>query len=361
MKSIIAFTFILFSLTSFAKEVFYSLRSPKALLMGDAYTTLAENDYTLFYNPATLGRHSGFSFYPLPIHVAASDPSEDMDRLNEEVATTTTALYNQLSGFPIHIGASIAPSIKLGRFGISVYSAAQTNITLLNNTHPMIDIYHKEDNGFIMGYAAKSGHLSFGFALKYLKRRGAEGVRSLFDPDLIEAIGSGTMDTPGDFAAILGEQEGKGWGFDLGVEYFKKTGSSEVAVGLSIMDVNGTKLYTGAVESTVPKQPMAVNFGMSIKQDYGIFDYILSADLHPLTAKIENTRRIHLGLEVGTPVIRALAGYNAGYFSYGAELDIGAIDFYLGFYDVEIGSGYKKKKANRFLLYVSLLDFAFDM
>ena len=52
-----------FSANVFAREVYYTLRSPKALLMGDAYTTLAEDDYTLFYNPAILARHSGFSLF----------------------------------------------------------------------------------------------------------------------------------------------------------------------------------------------------------------------------------------------------------------------------------------------------------
>ena len=43
----------------------YIMRSPKGLLMGDAYTSYATDEYTLFYNPALMARHSGFSFNPI--------------------------------------------------------------------------------------------------------------------------------------------------------------------------------------------------------------------------------------------------------------------------------------------------------
>lgn len=356
------FTFII-SANVFARELYYSVRSPKALLMGDAYTTLAEDDYTLFYNPAILARHSGFSLFPLPISLTASDPTEDMDRFESltDVADSTSGLYNQLSGFPIHAGASIAPSLKMGQFGLTVFSSTQSNITLLNNSHPMIDIYHTEDNGFIAGFAKKFGNVSFGASIKYLKRRGVAATKSLYDPDVIDGINAGGMDSLGDFAELFGGGQGKGWGFDLGMEYYKKTGANEFAFGISATDVANTKLYDGEEEAAVPEQPMRVSMGVSWKADYKIFDYILSADLHPLLARIDNNRRIHLGFEVGTPVLRLLGGYNAGYYSYGAEVDLGMLDVYAGFYDVEIGSGYNKKKANRFLLYVSLFDFDFDM
>lgn len=45
-----------------AQEVNYLARSPRALLMGDAYTAIADDEFTLFYNPAALGRNKGVSF-----------------------------------------------------------------------------------------------------------------------------------------------------------------------------------------------------------------------------------------------------------------------------------------------------------
>lgn len=359
MKKIILLI-ILLQMNVFAREIYYNIRSPKALLMGDAFTTLADDAYSLFYNPASLARHKGFTLYPFPIHFTASDPTEDMDRLTADTPSTASGLYQQYAGFPLHLGATYAPGLKMGSFGLTLFASSQSNITLVNNAHPMIDLYHKEDNGFVAGYGSKFGNMSVGLSIKYLKRRGVQATRSIYDPDVIGGISGGNMDSLGDFADLFGGDEGKGWGFDLGMEYHSKTGSNEFTFGVSVMDAMGTKLTNGGEVAAVPEQPMTVNMGISWKADYKILDYTISADLAPLNARIDNNRRLRLGFEVGTPVIRLLGGYNAGYYSYGTEIDLGLFDIYAGFYDVEIGSGYKKKKANRFVLYLSLLDFHFD-
>lgn len=359
MKKLLVLTLLTFSTFVSAKEIIYNLRSPKGLLMGDAYTTLAEHDYTLFYNPATLARHKGFSLFPLPFNFAITNPVDDLDRF-EDIPETTSGIFNTISGFPIHLGASVAPSLKLGRFGMQVYAASHTNMLLLNNTHPVIDLYHKQDNGFIFGYAHPlTQNFAIGVSFKYIKRRGVEGVRALYDPDLVDAINNG-VDTFGDFADAFGMQEGKGWGYDIGFEYLKRGGAGEFAMGLSVMDVGKTKFTSGDTEVAVPEQDMTVNFGTHLKQDFGIFDWTISADLHPLNQKVDQKRLLHVGLDIGTPVIRLLAGYNGGYFSYGTEIDLGAFDIYAGFYDVEIGNGFQMKKNKRFLLYLSLFDFEFD-
>ena len=55
MKALILLLFIICS-NLLASEVRYMARSPKGMLMGDAFTAIADDEYTLFYNPAALGR-----------------------------------------------------------------------------------------------------------------------------------------------------------------------------------------------------------------------------------------------------------------------------------------------------------------
>ena len=78
---------------------------------------------------------------------------------------------DQFTGNPIHSGISAAPSLKMGRFGLTAIVNSQTNFKLMNNYNPMLDIDHRFDRGFIMGYGMPlNGDLAFGMSLKYLQR-----------------------------------------------------------------------------------------------------------------------------------------------------------------------------------------------
>ena len=82
MSKLFFFLFII-SQTSLAEEVITMARSPRALLMGDAYTAIADDDFTLFYNPAILARHSGFSFYPINPSFTVSNILNEPERFND--------------------------------------------------------------------------------------------------------------------------------------------------------------------------------------------------------------------------------------------------------------------------------------
>ena len=71
MKLVIILTLFIFCQDLLAKEFRYLARSPRALLMGDAYTAVADDEYTLFYNPAALGRHKG-------VHISTINPKIEL-------------------------------------------------------------------------------------------------------------------------------------------------------------------------------------------------------------------------------------------------------------------------------------------
>ena len=80
MKKLILIYFLLFFSFARAREFRYLQRSPKALLMGDAYTAIADDEYTLFYNPAAMGRHKGLSVYFVNPEVAVTNAIDELDR-----------------------------------------------------------------------------------------------------------------------------------------------------------------------------------------------------------------------------------------------------------------------------------------
>src|SRR6478736_4351340 len=81
MKWIFALPLILLAFDSFAFDYPYTMRSPKAVLMGDAFTAVNDDDFTLFYNPASLGRHRrDLTLTPFNPSMNATNILGDMNR-----------------------------------------------------------------------------------------------------------------------------------------------------------------------------------------------------------------------------------------------------------------------------------------
>ncbi|MBY0416126.1 MAG: hypothetical protein K2Q18_18280, partial [Bdellovibrionales bacterium] len=159
----------------------------------------------------------------------------------------------------------------------------------------------------------------------------------------------------------LGYSKGKAWGVDLGAEYAYSAGNSLFTAGLSVLDVGSTRFTKTEGIGDVPKQDMTVNSGIAYKQDFGILDYTLAADIRPITSTIDLSRKFHLGAEVSLPVVTLNAGWSEGYISYGGTVKFWPFKLTAGFYGVELGTKFREQEAKRFIVYLSLFDFSFDI
>lgn len=340
--------------------------------MGDAFTALADDQFSLFYNPALLARHQGFSFYPLNVsasglNILSSDLEVDTLGDSEPDAIADSAL-----GIPIHVGFNYAPGFKMGRFGLSAINNLNTNLTLQNKISPTLEVDHRLDKGFIAGYAMplygnyKTGgvgeQLSIGVSVKYLQREGIDEAHYLYGTTLLDALGSGEI---ADILSSLGQVTGQGWGTDVGLDYVKSSGASTFSMGLAILDL-GTTLITedNIGDRKVQTQPTQINLGSAwtSKLASGL-DLTLSADIRQLEqVDVEFLRRLHLGAEIGlTPAFSVLLGLNAvDNYSYGVKLNSGIIKIFAGFYGSEIGEKLGQMDSDRFTIYLSLFHFAFN-
>jgi hypothetical protein len=133
-------------------------------------------------------------------------------------------------------------------------------------------------------------------------------------------------------------------------------------MSLVALDITGTefKVPTNPDHLKVAPNRDQVNAGSAFGQDFGIFHYIVSADIRALNEQMEFGKRLRMGGEIGVPGLAVMAGMNSGYYSYGFTLDMGFIKTTAGIYEVEVGSKYKEQKSSRFVISVSLLDFSFD-
>ena len=362
-----------------AQEVNYLARSPRALLMGDAFTAIADDEFTLFYNPAALGRNKGVSFTLLDPSFGLTDALSESDRF-KNFPSSAPAIANRIMDFPIYVQAGAFPTLKMGQFGFTLFANNKYSLVLRNATNPELDINYKYDRGFILGFAHNIGsgafssrvkkssktstsagnRLSLGMAIKHINRQGLEGQFDLFGTTLLNKINSGSTDISA-LKDALGYSKGAAWGYDLGAEYTVSSGRSAFTSAISILDAFDTHYSKTEGTAKVPKQEMIVNSGVAFKQDFGIFDYTLSADLHPITGPTDLGRKFHFGSEFSIPLITLNAGLSEGYVSYGASIKLWPIKITAGFYGVEVGSHYREQEARRFILYLSLFDFSIDL
>jgi hypothetical protein len=371
MKLIALVSIFILCTPLFAREDRTLGRSPRGLLMGDAYTTLADDEFALFYNPALLGRNSGFTFTPLNVGLTGVNILQDQDKIDSLSSNDPEAITDAILGFPIHVGISYSPGFKMGHFGLSVINSSQTNLSLQNKVSPTLDIDHRFDKGFVMGYGVpvfgnyskSSGgrQLSFGFSVKYIKRESIDDSYYMYGTSLLNAISQTEI---ADILAELGMVNGQGWGGDVGLDYVATSGNQTLALGLSAMDLY-TKLHTAKneLDKEVQAQPAQVSFGSSLRTDLGPgFHFTMSADIKHLEQDIELMRRVYLGAEFGiSPALSLLAGVNAvDNYSYGVKLNTGIIQAYAGFFGTEIGEQLNQEESNRFVVYVSLFNFEFN-
>ncbi len=360
----------------FAQEVRFLNRSPQALLMGDAYTSLADDEYTLFYNPAALAKNSGVELYFLNPHLGVTNALGDLDRFENFPTDDAVAINERLQGYPVHVQLGISPGFKIGGFGLSYIANSTMNLVLRNAVHPALDLDYRYDKGFVMGYAHSFGSMagrtskgskaaqgsmtSVGASFKYIQREGVETSYDLFGTKLLNDINSGLEDVDAIKEAI-GYSRGKGIGFDLGVLHTLRAGGTEMNFGASVLDIANTRFSRSSGTEEVPEQEMTFNLGASYIQKFGIFKSTFSVDLHPVEEQIDFARKIHLGFKFEVPLIDIMLGFNGGYLSYGLGLNLWPFHLMVGFYSVESGSEFKSEESGRGILYLSLLNIDLDL
>jgi hypothetical protein len=362
---------LLLSLPAFGFDNPYLMRSPRGLLMGDAFTAVNDDENTLFYNPASMARHKrDFTLYPFNPQLSATNVLSDSNRF-DNVGDDPVLSAETLLDYPVHAQAGIAPGFKFFNVGVNFIANQSYDLLLRNRTHPMLDLDLRSDKGLIVGIgvpvgpgriSGKSGmgsQTSFGVSAKYIERTGLSDSLALTGTTVLDTLSQSELDK---IMRSLGKVRGIGWGFDAGLEHVERRGNSQFVAGLTALDITGTdfKIGNNPDKLKVANIRDQVNFGMAAGQDLKIFNYIFSADIRDLTTEMDFARRVRLGAQIGIPGVKLLFGINSGYYSYGAMLDLAFMKLTAGFYGEEVGSKYKQIESKRFVIYLSLFDFSFD-
>lgn len=369
--------FILMSIaTTVQAEFSYLGRSAEASLMGDAYTAVADDENTLFYNPAALSRHGGVSLqfvnpdFEIPdvLDKNVKKMKFGLDGKFQNFPKTAEGITERVLGIPVFFQVGATPTVKMQHFAFSLFANNKTSMVLENYTYPSLNIDYRFDRGFIMGYShnlngnyKSASQFSIGASIKHVKRNGLSGRFDLFGTELLQIIEN--AEGYKEIRRSLGYTEGDGWGFDVGAEQVFRTSGSTAVVGLSILDVGDTRFKkANASLAEVQKQEMSVNLGTSYNKDYKIFDATFAADFSNLIdPRADFASKLHLGTRLRLPLLSVYAGWNGGYVSYGVGIDFWLMHLKVGFYGTEVGSSFKEKESERVVFALTLLDMHFDL
>lgn len=377
MRKLTIILFMIASFSSIAREITYLARSPRALLMGDAYTSIANDDeYTLFYNPAALGVNQSVTITPLNPTFGLTNALDELDRFEDFPSNDTSAIADRLLGFPVFLHVDGIPTVKIPYFALSLFASSTTSMVLRNKVHPSLNIKYALDKGFATGFAFSFGNgatrkkgskkvtpgsrTSVGLGVKFIKREGLDSSFDLFSTDILNTVNNG-VESAADLRDALGFSRGKGWGYDLGVEHIFSTGITEFRLGASVLDIADTKFKKTSGDVDIPRQEMAINFGSSVRQDLKLLEWTLAFDLHSLNQPIDYRRKIHIGGSFRLLNLEFLAGFSQGYVSYGVGLNLWPIKIIAGFYGVELGEKYREEKGSRAVIQLKLLEIDLDL
>ncbi len=304
--------------TAHADQLHEFYRSPRATAMGGAFVAVADDESSIFLNPAGLAGVEKLSAKYLAVDIEVSTD------LIAEGATGAAAFgnisgdtLNKFMGKNIFAHAQIAPTLVMPKIGFALISDHQFSLTEQNQAYPQIMLGYQSTNGIqaaygmsLLGRRAKKSDLRVGVAAKLLWRRG--GYHTLGFLDIIKLTESPT----GTLAEITGDY-GMGYGGDLGVQYLYHAGKKfTLSAGASFSDIGDTSFASIA-------NPIRSNLSVGVGAVLKLPRATVTAafDQRHLLAGGDFRRRNHLGIEFKIPMVTLAAGMYQTSFTYGGSFD----------------------------------------
>ena len=337
----IFFVFILFyTLKGFAGNVFDLNYSIRAASMGGAYTAVVDNADALFYNPASLARIDGVAWTILDANFGASNPSGAQALMQFIQGGSPSDLAN-FYGQPIWLGGHAKTSVSTPYFGFAYFDQANLRVELTNPSFPTMDIDYINDLGVSLGFAFPviPKALYAGFALKSITRTG--GSQSF----------SGATIASLDSSAIVSSMSegGRGLGFDFALNITPPVPGIDPVISLVWLDVGQT--FYGTPLQSIPKQQDNMIVGFSMDVDAGPFAFVPSLEIQYINdPTIQFGNKLHLGAEFSMPLFDIRGGFNQGYYSLGAAMNMGVFNLELATYGVELGAAPGQIEDRRYVL-----------
>lgn len=322
----------------------------RARAMGNAFVAIADDEESLYLNPAGLANMKGTTFTPLDLSLEGT--TQDYTAVKNSLSSLkniTTNTLDILMGEDIYMRADYTPSLIMKNFGIGFISDQQFRLFTENKSLPQVQFGIQSTNGIQVGYGMtvmgagkkRRGELKLGIAVKMLYRRG--GFYDLSPTQIINI-------SEDELKALVGNY-GQGYGVDLGAQYiYHLTPQLNLQAGSSYTDVGNTTFSATTADPILGN----LSIGGAIRYDFNHFGATLSYEYSNMTQSLDARMRNHIGMEIDVPIIKIYAGMNEIWPTYGARVDLGIVRVTATSYEEEISSLVDINPEHRYLLNVAI-------
>lgn len=317
--------------------------SVRGLGMGDALTSVASDESALFYNPAGLARVKGVNWKIIGVNAGASGASaygKINDIKGDTSGTEFATKVNELYGEHLWVGGGGECLFSMPMFGFGVYDHISATVKINNPVYPQLKTRLINDFGYVMGVGVPLGVLHVGTAFKYIKRT---GVDTTFGPSFLADL---------DPKAIVSAASvwGVGYGADIGASIVIPTPILSGAVSAVWKNIGGIQ-FVSKNKSEIPAEDNNVAVGASVTLDTPVLTITPSVDVVKLTdTKLQMSRKVNLGIEIGIPLIDIRGGFHEGYYTAGAGVNLGLFRVDAATYGVELGDYPGQIEDRRYML-----------
>jgi len=318
------------ALPAYASEMSTLNSSVRALGMGDAFTAVATDGDSLFYNPAGLARVKGLNWKIFDVGAGTSGVSE-YSKLTNLKSGSGSSFANSLSslyGDHVWVGAGGESIFTMPCLGFGVYDHAGTMIQVDNPVYPQMHTKLINDLGYVAGVGVPIGpFVHIGGDLKYIKRTGTDMTAG---PGLIADLQSSSITS--EFT-----QWGTGYGADLGATFIIPAPMFSAAFSAAWKNVGGLT-FRSTGNSQIPSEPNNITLGSALTFDLPLITITPAVDMTYLTDnEFQLARKLNFGIEVGLPIFDLRAGFREGYYTAGLGMNMGLFRVDAATYGVELG------------------------
>lgn len=326
--------------------------SVRALGMGNAFTTVVDNDEALFYNPAGLSKISGFYLKLMDPYLgvngeSAVEVASDLAQSDSDIGT----IIQSLSENSLWAAFGGKASFAMDNFAVALYDQAVLNLYIPDPVFPTVNMRYTNDYGLATGFAlAIAPGASLGLSVRSIQRTGGNV------PIGLDSLASATSQELTDQLS----KSGRGYGIDLGFLWefdtpvkprlaymFKNAG------GVSFSDDSGGS-------NPPPRIEGQQTIGMGFELDLGLGAMKVALDYNFWNdADIELGKKINLGVELDLPLVQARAGLHQGYYTLGATADLALLQLDVATYGVEQGVTPGQVEDRRYVIQLTM-ELGFD-
>lgn len=339
------------SVPAFGNQIFNVNRSVRALGMGNAYVAVVDDADSLFYNPAGLAQVGGINWTIFDLGLGASG-AEVVSKMQDLQGSGTFAdTVGNLYGERVWLAAGGKTAITLPFMGFAIYDDVDASLEVSNPVYPTMDISVINDLGYVLG---------FGFPILpmvhvggVLKRITRQGARAPFGPSFIASL---------DPDAIMAniEKSGTGYAADLGIN-IRVPGPVSPTLSALWRNLGKTKFTSDGALGAPPSEDDDMTIGASLGIDAGIISITPALEVKHLNRNdVQLGKKIHLGVELGLPLVDIRGGFYQGYYTLGAGLNLGLLKLDLATYGVEMGEYPGQLEDRRYALQLTL-ELGLDM